>query len=54
VYSVGWFAAEAKISLNSTLPKTVMVAKMARRNPRSPMRLTMNALLPAAAHHSCS
>ena len=47
-----WMA--ANMPVKSTVPKTLKARKIARRKPKSPMRLTMNAFLPAAAHHSFS
>jgi len=38
----------------SIVPKALNAQKIANRNPKSPMRLTMNAFFPAEAHHSFS
>ena len=50
----GSAAMTACMPAKSTVPKTLKARKMASRKPKSPMRLTMNAFLPAAAHQSFS
>jgi len=51
-YAPGSASTAAAIAPKSTVPKTLYARKIANRNPKSPMRLTTNAFLPAAAHQS--
>ena len=58
VAAAAYFPASAfsnpSIPAMSTVPNTLNARKIASRNPKSPIRLTMNAFFPADAHHSFS
>ena len=43
------WAAAAATSWKSSVPKVVKISSMPRMKPKSPMRLTMKAFLPASA-----
>ncbi len=49
VYGAGFWAAAGKTVAKSSEPKRAKTPKIPRMNPKSPIRLTMNAFLPASA-----